>query len=133
MKFPQILLIAIVGVLGDAQATESSFCGRSRGQKLIEYVELPCPKDHVCFGVWIRREMQVEKLLDGPAVRDRITVARIQHGLFTPEFDASFSLFTIKPIDEKAQRDLLGADFMLVKSAKGEEAKACEDSPEKGP
>jgi hypothetical protein len=132
MRFPQILLIALFSAWGSAQADETSFCGRSLGQKVIEYLELPCPKDLACFGVWIRREMQIDRLLSGPAVGNRITVARIQHGLFNPEFDASFSLFTVRPIDEKAKRDLLGADFVLVKSTNGEEAQACINSPGRG-
>jgi hypothetical protein len=132
MKFPQILLIVLFSAWGSAQADETSFCGRSLGQKVIDYVELPCPKDLACFGVWIRREMEVEKLLGGPPVGNQITVARTQHGLFNPEFDASFSLFTVRPIDDKAKRESLGADFVLVKFAKGEEAQACGNSPEKG-
>ena len=125
MTLPKILLIALAAVWGNTQAAESSFCGRSLGQKFIEYVELPCPKGVACFGMWTRREIQIEKLLDGPAVGNRITVARIQHGLFNAEFDASFSLFTVKPIDDKAKRDLLGADYLLVKFANGEEAQVC--------
>lgn len=131
MRIPEILLIAFVGLWGSAQAAESSFCGRSLGQKLIDHVEMPCPKDLVCFGMWVRREIQVEKLLDGPAVGEKVTVARIQHGLFNAEFDASFSLFTVKPIDDKETRDLLSAEFVLVKFAKGEDAKECRKSPEK--
>lgn len=130
MKIQEVLLIAFVGAWGSAQAAESSFCGSSLGQKVIDYVELPCPKDLVCLGTWVRREIQVEKLLDGPTVGEKVTVARIQHGLFNAEFDASFSLFTVKPIDDKEMRDLLGAEFILVKFAKGEDAKECRNASE---
>lgn len=47
MRIPEILLIAFVGLWASAQAAESSFCGRSLGQKLIDYVEMPCSKDLV--------------------------------------------------------------------------------------
>jgi hypothetical protein len=82
-----------------------------------------------CFDAWFRRELQVEKLIGGPAVGNRIAVARVQHGLFNAKADGSFNLFTVKPIDDQAKRDLLGADFILVELAKGEEAQACANSP----
>lgn len=96
----------------NALAQESVFVGRALQQRMIKHVVVPCPENSVCLGSWYRWSLRVEKLISGAVLPDSFVAVRIDsHSYRTLE---QFSIFTVKPIESREKRALLGADYVLV-------------------
>ncbi|MBC3873602.1 hypothetical protein [Undibacterium flavidum] len=132
MKTKLLMLLVASGIFGSAEASESLFCGRSLEQKNLENIHVSCPKNSVCFGGWSRWELQIDRLLDGDQVPDRIFAAAFQSVQYKPEAQASFRLFTVNRIEDAEQRKLFGADYILIKWSKDRDNKSCEKLPKSG-
>lgn len=128
MKPSSLLLGLILLVAGNANASESLICARIIKEKLIRNVEISCPQDAVCFGGWVHWELQIDRILDGDALPERITTAAIQTSQYVPTARAQFRIFKVRRIEDGEKSKLLGADFILLKWDKDKEHQSCGSS-----
>ncbi len=122
-KLSILLLLSVC--IGNAEALETKFCGRSLKQKSIEKIHVPCPKDSVCFGGWSHWEIQIDRILEGDEVPSRVIAAAFQSANYTPVYEASLRLFTIERIEDAEKRKLLGAEFLLIRWSKDSVPQSC--------
>lgn len=125
MESKLIVLILSSVFFGKAVASESKFCGRSLKQMPVETIRVPCPKDSVCFGGWSHWKIQIDRILEGDELPSPIIAAVLQSADYTPEYQASFRIFTIKRIEDAEKRKLLGAEFILLRWSKDNDSQTC--------
>jgi hypothetical protein len=69
--------------------------------------------EEICFSIWFRWTIQIQRTLSGLPITGRIAPARIEHAPFVKSYLKQFRLFVLKPIEDAQTRRLLKADYYL--------------------
>lgn len=113
MKRQSGLLMTTVLAFARAHADETLILGRIVDQGIIEDVDIPCSPESICLDSWTRWKIVVGETLHGPRIKGAIAAARVQHGLFVPQYRKKFKVFVLEPIQDEEKRRLLGAEYYL--------------------
>jgi hypothetical protein len=107
-----------------AMAERSIVEGTVLRQTLVEGVAVPCPEGAICMSSWYAYDLAISRTSCGPQLPREIRVVNLAHGQNTSSSLAKFKFFKLVPIDSRATRALLNADYYLDQRA-AEAAKVC--------
>jgi hypothetical protein len=127
-----IVLASLLGVVSSFQpaSAETTFIGHATAN-VYSGVNPPCPNGEICMDTWYRWTIKVESTLSGPQLPGVIVAARLQHTEVVPRYLHELRLFVVKPIEEREQRELLRADYVLEDQSRLVEMHCLETDPRK--
>jgi len=91
------------------------------------HVEVNCPADQICFDVWTRWEIVVERTLSGPVPNRKLQVAHLQHQLWPFKRNETV-LLLLAAIDSEAEKKKLHASYYLQDVSRTQQM-TCINSP----
>jgi hypothetical protein len=130
MRTNSSLLLGCAALCGlnAAWAAASVVLGRAVDQDDIEGLDNGCESaeptkverdfDTICLGYhWFQWTLSISRTLSGPKIEGRVVAAQQQHTWIQRSYQRAFRLFVLRPIDERAERERLGAEYYLVEAS----------------
>jgi hypothetical protein len=94
-------------------ATPTVLVGHAISQEDLDLQACPDDDPGLCMSSWFRWTLQIDRTLQGPAIKGRIATAHRQHSRYQKWYQKEVSLFVVTPIEDPQQRQRLRADYFL--------------------
>jgi hypothetical protein len=115
-----IFLLAAVFAAHCADAADTVVIGRALDQREAPGEDNGCAPpaespDTICIAhPWFQWTLSIDRTLSGPPLSGRVIAARRQHTGTIRSYLRAYRLFVVQPIEDRAERRRLGADYYLV-------------------